>query len=125
MELLCGAPANLRRKQQVFALHGPEASTELTMIFALQSLCTTKLPIMPALLQPITTDQSALSSPAEDDSTASCQNDGLESIVTSAVLKITEQFGLNTEQAAVLQAMQPWFLPNSKVCLNCNTGLLV
>ncbi|BDA40874.1 Protein ZGRF1 [Coccomyxa sp. Obi] len=114
VELLCAAPANLRRKQQVFALHGPEASTELAMIFTLQTLSTTKLPIMSALLQPITTDQSATSSPVGDDSTASCQIDGPESRVTSAVLKIIEQFGLNAEQATVLRAMQPWFLPSSK-----------
>ena len=117
MELLCAVPANLRKKQQVYALHGPDATTELAMISTLRSLKALKLPLLPALLQPNSgTDEHAAASAAPDEAASCSEACDLQSAVVSAVHTIVQQFGLNTEQAAVLRAMQPWFLPGSKVC---------
>ncbi len=117
MNLLCAVPANMRKKQQVYALRGPEATTELAMISALQSLKAVKLPLLPSLLQPPDTDQHAASSSMHDEPASSSQGSELQSEVACAVRHVVLQFSLNAEQAAVLQAMQPWFLSGSKVHL--------
>ena len=50
IELLAGVPSQLPRKQAVYAIRGPNASTELAMLATLQALSPAALPCLPALL---------------------------------------------------------------------------
>lgn len=50
IELLAGVPSYLDRKQPVYAIHGPNAATELAMLATLQALSPLTLPCLPALL---------------------------------------------------------------------------
>ena len=52
VELLGAVPLHLHRKQSVYAIHGPNAATELAMLATLQALTPSTLPILPALLSP-------------------------------------------------------------------------
>lgn len=62
IKLLSDAPTRLQRKQSVYALHGPNAATELAMLCTVSGLDPASLPVMSALLkQP---PASSLSSPA-------------------------------------------------------------
>ena len=50
MELLAGVPSYLERKQAIYAIHGPNAATELAMLATLKALSPLTLPCLPALL---------------------------------------------------------------------------
>ncbi len=52
VEPLCPLPQNIRKKQQCYALQGPDGGTELQMIAALKGLSPEALPLLPALLDP-------------------------------------------------------------------------
>ena len=50
VELVAGVASQLQRKQAVYAIHGPNAATELAMLATLQALSLASLPALPALL---------------------------------------------------------------------------
>lgn len=51
IKLLSDAPPRLQRKQSIYALHGPNAATELAMLATVSGLDPTSLPVLPALLK--------------------------------------------------------------------------
>ena len=50
VQLLAEEPLQLQRKQRVYAIHGPNAATELAMLATLEALSPASLPALPALL---------------------------------------------------------------------------
>ena len=50
LQLLSDSPPKLQRKQSIYAIHGPNASTELAMLTTLQELDAANVPALPALL---------------------------------------------------------------------------
>ena len=107
---------------QVFALRGPEASTELSMLAALQALTPQSLPLLPALLAPpapVPAAPQQQPQPRAGAALGACT----ASDVQAAIAEVAQRFSLNAEQGAALQAMLPWFLPGSQVWLHFD-GLL-
>ena len=51
IKLLSANPPRLQRKQSIYALHGPNAATELAMLATVSGLDPTSLPVLPALLK--------------------------------------------------------------------------
>lgn len=105
---------------QVFALRGPDASTELSMLAALQALTPQSLPLLPALLLPPRAPAAAgsqqLPPAAAPGACVAPEAVVGPADVQAAVAEVVQRFSLNVEQAAALQAMQPWFLPGMQVC---------
>ena len=50
IQLLSDSPPKLQRKQSIYAIHGPNATTELAMLATLQGLDAANIPALPALL---------------------------------------------------------------------------
>ena len=50
IQLLSDAVPKLQRKQSIYAIHGPNAATELAMLATLQGMDAASLPALPALL---------------------------------------------------------------------------
>ncbi|KAK9844143.1 hypothetical protein WJX81_005799 [Elliptochloris bilobata] len=113
IEFLAGRPAGLRSGQAVCALHGPEAASELAMLAVLRSAALRRLPLLPALLRPL--PARSLEGGAE----GCCVGDGIAGndeaagsqggAVEAAAGKVTQRFGLNADQAAVVRSTVPWF----------------
>ena len=51
IKLLSDNPPRLQRKQSIYALHGPNAATELAMLATVSGLDPASLPVLPALLK--------------------------------------------------------------------------
>lgn len=51
MKLLSEPSPRLQRKQSIYALHGPNAATELAMLTTVSALDPTSLPVLPTLLK--------------------------------------------------------------------------
>lgn len=60
VELLAGVPLHLERKQPIYAIHGPNAATELAMLATLQALSPLTLPCLPALLSCLHSSRTAV-----------------------------------------------------------------
>ncbi|KAK9809918.1 hypothetical protein WJX72_001732 [[Myrmecia] bisecta] len=106
IEFLSGQPSDLKRSQPAFAIHGPDASLELSIVAALQDLHPSSLPVLPALLgsSPAPADPRP---PVEEGQGSATDNQEL----SAAVAEVAQQFGLNPEQAAVVQQTDAWFQP--------------
>lgn len=111
VELLCSEPPNLKRKQQVYALQGPDAATELAMLATLQHVTVQSLPILPALMRHAGT---SVAPAALTEHQQECGGSIIVEGVDAAVGEAVDRFSLNAEQAAVLSALKPWFLQGSK-----------
>ena len=98
MEFLSRAPPFLGKSQSVFALKGPEVSTELSVLGLLQSgLDAIVLPILPHLC-------AAAGAPAGGAATAAA----LTANVEAALESVLSKHQLNEEQAGVLRAVAGW-----------------
>ena len=94
LEILSGGPAKVQRRQDVYAIHGPNAATELGMLAAIHDMATSlSAPLRAALLE--RPPQSSLPD--------------LVPVTAQAVQEVSAAFGLNEEQAAALQQVAPWF----------------
>jgi hypothetical protein len=136
-------PALQDGAQQVYALHGPDASLELSMLRALMQLRDDALPVLPALLQPPPTH--ALPQPAGQLQSAAdiaCleaesrhavadaqlivgnlrpegPGDGAGELrcaeLAAAAQATVEADGLNAAQAVALRSAAAWLEPDAQV----------
>ena len=110
VEFLSARPPQLGKKQTVFALHGPDASSDLHMVRTLDALTTSYPPLLPALLEPPPTADGGRS---EEDPlagrSADIETDGPHDLAAEAAHAAAAKFALNEEQAGVLLAAAAWF----------------
>lgn len=110
MELLSGGPRKLQRRHQVYALHGPNASSELGMMAALKEMPRSiSARLQTALLERSSNRVAPVLAP----------------VTAQAVQGICADFGLNEHQALAVQQVAPWFDHSaaSEVCSHSKCGL--
>lgn len=116
MEFLSPRPSNLGRSTPVYALKGPNASTELSLIDLLRESALHTLPILPALLgtssqkginTQIAPPPAPIASPSKTDSHSE-DEEGEKMTPAAHAEAVVTKFGLNPEQAAVVRQVASW-----------------
>lgn len=102
MSFLGKPPPGAARKQAVYAIHGPDAFTELAVLDELAGPSAMRqLPILPALARKAQESQ-AVAQGSQHDSQAVNES-------RAQAKETAERFRLNKEQAKALAATAPWF----------------
>ena len=94
IQILSGGPPRMQKRQEIYAIHGPHAGTELGMLAAVRDMATgISAPLRTAMLMP----------PGQD-----AQPD-LVPVTLQAVRDTCAAYTLNDDQSLALQQIAPWF----------------